>query len=77
MDVQVVAGGLDIRDRGFGLVFLDHQQGNQRDYMRLTDALIDRFGVSRSAIRVRLKRLGLLREAEGSREGGWSRLGVE
>ncbi len=55
------AEAMGIRDKGFGLIYRDHQPENQRNYMRITSALMDEFAVSRKAVEVRLKELGFLR----------------
>lgn len=60
-DVQRIATMLDIRDRGFGLIYLDHQDCNRQDFYRLTGALMERYAVSRAAAAIRLETLGLLR----------------
>ena len=52
---------MGIRDKGFGLIYRDHQPENERNYMRITSALMDEFAVSRKAVEVRLKELGFLR----------------
>ena len=52
---------LNLRDRGHGLLYLDHQPINTRNYMLLTDALMQEYDVSRAAVTIRLKGLGLLK----------------
>jgi Zn-dependent peptidase ImmA (M78 family) len=54
------AESMGIRDKGFGLIYRDHQPENQLNYMRITSALMNEFAVSRKAVEVRLKELGLL-----------------
>lgn len=54
---------MDLIDRGHGLVFLDHQPVNIHNYYNLTSALMDAYEVSRTAVRIRLKNLGLLKES--------------
>jgi hypothetical protein len=54
------AESMGIRDKGFGLIYRDHQPENQLNYMRITSALMHEFAVSRKAVEVRLKELGLL-----------------
>jgi Zn-dependent peptidase ImmA (M78 family) len=58
-----MAARMDLIDRGHGLVFRDHQPVNVRNYYDLTSALMDAYGVSRTAVSIRLKGLGLLRES--------------
>ena len=55
---------LDIRDRGFGLLYLDEQRCNIKDYYKLTNELRSKYKVSRSVVRIRLKKLGLLNECQ-------------
>lgn len=58
-----VAVELGLKDKGFGLLYLDEQPVNRRAYYTLTSALMEIFAVSRTAVTIRLKALGLLREA--------------
>ena len=51
---------MGLRDKGFGLIYRDHQHENQRNYMSITTALMDEFAVSRTVVELRLKVLGLL-----------------
>jgi hypothetical protein len=51
---------MGLRDKGFGLIYRDHQPENERNYMTITSALKDEFAVSRKAVELRLKGLGLL-----------------
>ena len=55
---------LGIKDRGHGLLYLDKQGCNVYDFFKVTDRLIDKYNVSRSVTKIRLKRLGLLVEAK-------------
>jgi len=52
---------LNLRDRGYGLIYLDNQPVNTRNYRLLTDALMQAYDVSRTAVTIRLKGLGLLK----------------
>jgi Zn-dependent peptidase ImmA (M78 family) len=54
---------LGIKDRGFGLLYLDEQECNKEAYYHLTDILKSKYKVSRSVVRIRLKKLGLLNDA--------------
>ncbi|MEN5107324.1 ImmA/IrrE family metallo-endopeptidase [Pseudomonas sp. TWI672] len=50
----------DIRNRGHGLLYLDNQGVNYRNYRLVTDNLSHHFNVSKTAVRLRLLSLGLL-----------------
>lgn len=63
----------DIHDHGFGELFLDEQECNKENYLRVTDRLMNAFGVSRQAARIRLETLGLLRI--GAEPHRWRPLG--
>jgi Zn-dependent peptidase ImmA (M78 family) len=52
----------DIKDKGFGRLYLDDQECNQQDFYIVTTALMKEFGVSRAAVAMRLQTLGLLRD---------------
>jgi Zn-dependent peptidase ImmA (M78 family) len=52
---------LNLRDRGYGLIYLDDQPVNTRNYRLFTDALMQAYDVSRIAVTIRLKGLGLLK----------------
>ena len=54
---------MDLMDRGYGLIFLDHQPINTRNYYVFTSALMDAYEVSRTAVSIRLKNLGLLKDS--------------
>jgi IrrE N-terminal-like domain/Restriction endonuclease len=54
---------MDLKDRGHGLIFLDHQPINTHNYYVLTSALMAAYKVSRTAVSIRLKSLGLLNES--------------
>ena len=49
-------------DKGFGLIFLDNQQCNVSEYYNVTMPLIHAFKVSRSVVKIRLKKMGFLNE---------------
>ncbi|CAD6872354.1 hypothetical protein [Methylomonas fluvii] len=49
-------------DRGYGLLYLDDQPCNVDAYYAVTTPIMNKFNVSRSAIKIRLKHLGLLSE---------------
>ncbi|MDP3148585.1 MAG: ImmA/IrrE family metallo-endopeptidase [Ignavibacteria bacterium] len=50
----------DIRDKGYGALFVDRQECNINNYYKVTNKLKLKFDVSRKAISFRLKNLGLL-----------------
>ena len=54
---------LDIKDRGHGLLYLDSQRVNRDIYYALTSTLMDAYQVSRTAVKIRLKSLKLLKES--------------
>ncbi|WP_057463502.1 ImmA/IrrE family metallo-endopeptidase [Pseudovibrio sp. POLY-S9] len=51
---------IDIRDRGHGYIYVDDQPTNLRDYLLLLSGLEAYFEVSKSAIEIRFKKLGML-----------------
>jgi hypothetical protein len=57
---RIKAEFMDLRNKGFGLIYRDNQAVNQRNYIAITSALMDEFDVSRKAIEIRLKDLELL-----------------
>jgi Zn-dependent peptidase ImmA (M78 family) len=54
---------MDLKDRGHGLIFLDRQPVNIHNYQTLTSALMADYEVSRAAVSIRLKGLGLLNDS--------------
>jgi Zn-dependent peptidase ImmA (M78 family) len=50
-------------DRGHGLLYMDNQQCNVDTYYAVTMSIMNKFSVSRSVVRIRLKELGLLNES--------------
>ena len=57
-----IAARNGISDRGFGVLYLDNQKCNQDAYYNITSPLMNRYKVSRRAIKIRLKKLGLINE---------------
>jgi Zn-dependent peptidase ImmA (M78 family) len=57
----------DVRDRGFGVIYLDDQAVNQQVYYMLTNRLMNIFNASRQAIKYRLTALGYLNETRNVR----------
>jgi Zn-dependent peptidase ImmA (M78 family) len=53
----------DIHDRGFGRLFLDDQRCNRENFLTVTDVLMKVFGVSRTALTLRLQSLGILTDS--------------
>ncbi len=49
--------------RGFRYLYLDHQQCNLQNFSLVADFLTRKYGVSRAAVRIRLKSIGLLKDA--------------
>jgi hypothetical protein len=61
-DMDGIRAEFGLRDKGCGLIYLDHQACNIRDYVVITDRLRRRYGASRTAVTYRLKDFGLLVE---------------
>ena len=59
-DFWKFADEIGLKNRGFGALYIDNQQCNRKDYMHITTRLMNYYGVSRTAIDVRLESLGLL-----------------
>jgi Zn-dependent peptidase ImmA (M78 family) len=57
-----IASNLELYDKGYGILYVDNQQCNQDTYYRVTGELMRVYGVSRIAIKIRLKELGFLKE---------------
>lgn len=49
-----------ITNRGFGALYVDTQPCNLRNFQAVTGRLVQRYGVSRTAVKIRLESLGLL-----------------
>lgn len=54
---------LEIPNRGFGSLYVDDQPSNVENYYAVTGLLMQKYGVSRIAVKIRLESLGLLRDA--------------
>jgi Zn-dependent peptidase ImmA (M78 family) len=50
----------DIRNRGYGPLYVDRQACNQQDYYKVTNKLVKYFSASRQAVTIRLKEKGFL-----------------
>lgn len=61
-DFQQLARDLDIVDQGFGPLYLDKQACNIQTFLIVTNHYMQRYGVSRAAVKVRLESLGVMRE---------------
>lgn len=60
-DFRVLAQRFDVRERGFGALYVDNQGCNRRTYLKIAGELSGPYGVSLSAVTVRLKTLELLK----------------
>lgn len=58
-----VAKQRDLYDRGFGMLYVDHQPVNMANFMAVTGQLSSAFSVSREVTVIRLKGLGYLTDA--------------
>jgi Zn-dependent peptidase ImmA (M78 family) len=58
-----VAKQRDLYDRGFGMLYVDHQPVNMANFMAVTSHLSSAFNVSREVTVIRLKGLGYLNDA--------------
>ncbi len=52
-----------LRDKGFGFIYLDNQKCNHELFINISSPLMQKYKVSRSVIKLRLKKLGLLKES--------------
>jgi Zn-dependent peptidase ImmA (M78 family) len=55
---------LEIPNKGYGFLYLDNQKCNLDNYYRITNILKQKYQVSRSVLKIRLKKLGLINEPE-------------
>lgn len=67
VDLRQIAKDFDLRNKGHGIIYLDDQNCNIADFMRVTDRLRVMYGVSRSAISFRLQQLGVMTDASRNR----------
>ncbi|RQW78613.1 MAG: ImmA/IrrE family metallo-endopeptidase [Geobacter sp.] len=56
---------LDLKDRGYGALYVDKQQCNLNNFYKITNLLKQEFDVSRKAVSIRLKNLNLLNDPTG------------
>jgi Zn-dependent peptidase ImmA (M78 family) len=61
-DFFSVVESLGLKDRGFGVLYLDEQLCNVQSFLSVTDKLRGKYKVSRAVIKLRLKKMGLLNE---------------
>jgi len=52
----------ELKDKGFGFIYLDEQRCNREIFNKVSSPLMQKYKVSRSVIKIRLKKLGLLQE---------------
>ncbi len=52
----------NMKNRGFGFLYVDNQQGNYNKFLIITNSLRNHFYVSRKAVIIRLKELNLINE---------------
>jgi Zn-dependent peptidase ImmA (M78 family) len=62
ISVEALRLHIGIVDRGFGYIFVDDQPCNYTPYNQMIFALSDHFDVSKQAIEIRLKRMGLIED---------------
>lgn len=65
-DFRLLLKTLGIANKGFGELYLDDQPCNRQVYEIVTSELMQRYGVSRSALTIRLINLGLLHDARAT-----------
>lgn len=59
-DFLYYAQKFGLENKGFGFIFLDKQQCNQDTFIKISSPLMQKYKVSRSVVKIRLKKLGLL-----------------
>ncbi len=64
-DFRQLLRTLEIPDKGFGPLFVDDQPCNLQNFDLVTGRLMQKYGVSRTAVKIRLESLGLLRDVRG------------
>ncbi|CAN91440.1 MULTISPECIES: ImmA/IrrE family metallo-endopeptidase [Sorangium] len=63
IDFANLAHKYNLEDRGHGILFVDEQSCNQRNFFLVTNALRLKYDVSRRVVEIRLKQFGLLNDA--------------
>lgn len=66
IDARDLLQGLQLKDRGFGALYVDNQSCNLKNYVLVTGVLMNKYVVSRTAITHRLEELGLLVDGRAS-----------
>jgi Zn-dependent peptidase ImmA (M78 family) len=66
-DFFSAADSLGLKDRGFGVLYLDQQPCNLGSFFNVTNSLKTKYKVSRDVVKLRLKKMGLLNEAADRR----------
>jgi Zn-dependent peptidase ImmA (M78 family) len=61
-DFHRVTHSLNIPDRGYGALYVDDQPCNLQSFRVVTNDLMQKYGVSRTAAKIRLESLGVLRD---------------
>ena len=67
-DFWRVVSGLGLTDRGFGPLYVDNQRCNLQSFEVVTGHMMRMYGVSRTAAKIQLESLGLLRDVRGQGE---------
>lgn len=75
MKVREIRKTLDMRNRGYGDVYVDDQPGNQQAYWELLNRLSTHFNVSKQAVELRLK--NTIGVTDKRTRGGWSSISDE
>lgn len=68
ISVEALRLYIGIVDRGFGYIFVDDQPCNYTLYNKMMSALSNHFDVSKQAIEIRLKRMGLVTDKRGNNQ---------
>ncbi|MFM9884027.1 MAG: ImmA/IrrE family metallo-endopeptidase [Burkholderiales bacterium] len=64
-DFHRLSRTLEITGKGFGPLYVDDQPCNLQNFETVTGRLMEKYGVSRTAAKIRLESMGLLRDARG------------
>jgi hypothetical protein len=57
---------LEIADKGFGPMYVDDQPCNLHNFEIVSARIMQKYGVSRTAVKIRLESMGLVRDARGN-----------
>lgn len=66
-----IAEKYGLSNKGFGVLYLDNQQCNLDAFYMVTSPLMNRFKVSRSAVKIKLKQLGFINEPSNIKTYWW------